>query len=53
MLVQSDFGVALSRLGAIAAEFPISRLQEDVYSLRRSEVVCEEARSMSGDFFLA
>ena len=50
--MQSDFGVALSRLGAIAAEFPVSRLKEDVHSLRESEDVCEEAWSMYGDSFL-
>lgn len=53
MLVQSDFGVALSRLGAMAAEFPVSRLKEDVHSLRESENVCEEARSMHENSLLA
>ena len=44
-LVQSDFGIALARLGTLSSQFSVSRLQEDVQSLRQSERVCEEAHS--------
>ena len=45
-LVQSDFGIALARLGTLSSQFSVSRLQEDVQSLRQSERVCEEAHKL-------
>ena len=42
----SDFGRAMARLGALADEFPVEQLKEDVDSFQRYREVCQSARGI-------
>lgn len=45
-LILSDFGQALARLGALAEEFPVEKLQEDIKSLQEYREVCQNSKGM-------
>lgn len=46
-LIESEFGQALRRLGALADSISISQLQEDINTLRTSEAICDEVRQLA------
>ena len=46
-LIESEFGQALRRLGALADSISISQLQEDINTLRASEAICDEVRQLA------
>ena len=43
-LILSDFGKSLARLGVIAEEFPIDKLQEDIQAFKQCQTVCRNAK---------
>ena len=45
----SDFGRAMARLGALADEFPVERLKEDVDAFQKYREVCQNARGIFTD----
>ena len=46
-LIESEFGQALRRLGALADSISITQLQEDINTLRTSEAICDEVRQLA------
>ncbi|KAK8809046.1 hypothetical protein WA171_001173 [Blastocystis sp. BT1] len=46
-LILSDFGQALARLGALAEEFPVEKLQEDIKSLQEYREVCQNSKELT------
>ena len=48
-LMLSDFGRAMARLGALADEFPVEQLKEDVDSFQKYREVCQSARGIFND----
>lgn len=51
-LILSDFGKSLARLGVIAEEFPIDKLQEDIQAFKQCQTVCRNAKGWDGPWEL-
>lgn len=45
-LIDSDFGKAMSRLGAIADSQPVERLRDDIHSLQDSTETIHQAQRL-------